>query len=82
MPLYDFRCSSCNNIFELQLTLAEHGGESSKKKCPQCSSTSIEQVMSSSCGLLLGGTIRLSDIPPGAKAVGYPGYSDGGDSED
>lgn len=52
MPKYDFRCQECQNLFELNLSLAEREGESEKKKCPSCSSSEVKQVMSFNGGVV------------------------------
>ena len=44
MPIYEFRCVECSNVFELlQLTQ-----ENDKKamKCPKCNSTEVERLLS------------------------------------
>ena len=44
MPIYEFRCLECSNVFELlQLTK-----ESDKEvmKCPKCNSTEVERLLS------------------------------------
>lgn len=43
MPIYEFRCQHCHNIFEL---LALKKDDSVEVKCPNCGSFEIERVMS------------------------------------
>lgn len=43
MPIYEFRCQDCHNIFEI---LALKKGDSVEVKCPKCGSFEIERVMS------------------------------------
>lgn len=43
MPIYEFRCQRCHNIFEL---LALKKDDSVEVKCPKCGSLEIERVMS------------------------------------
>ena len=43
MPIYEFICQNCRNIFEL---LAIKEGDLIEIKCPTCSSNNLERVMS------------------------------------
>lgn len=43
MPIYEFRCLSCNHIFEL-LSLAQN--DTVELKCPQCQAPEVERVLS------------------------------------
>ncbi len=43
MPLYEFRCLKCNELFEL---LVMGGDDQGDMKCPRCASTAFERVMS------------------------------------
>lgn len=43
MPLYEFRCLSCQEIFEL-LVMGE--GDPVEMKCPHCDTANFERVMS------------------------------------
>jgi putative FmdB family regulatory protein len=45
MPIYEFRCLGCGNVFEL-LKLKREDNES-VMKCPKCKSAEIERVLSS-----------------------------------
>lgn len=44
MPIYEFRCLGCGNIFELLQLKKET--EKIKMKCPKCSSPEVERVLS------------------------------------
>lgn len=44
MPIYEFRCMKCNDIFEL---LVLGSDETVEMKCPKCDSEEFERVMSS-----------------------------------
>jgi putative FmdB family regulatory protein len=44
MPIYEFKCLSCGNIFEL-LQLKKETNET-EMKCPVCKSEEIEKVLS------------------------------------
>ena len=43
MPIYEFICQECKNIFEL---LAIKEGDLVEIKCPTCDSDNLERVMS------------------------------------
>ena len=40
MPLYEFRCSSCNSVFELLLSL----DSPTERDCPECGGKSVRIV--------------------------------------
>ena len=44
MPIYEFRCAECGNIFE---ELFIGSGEKAGIACPECKSESFERVVSS-----------------------------------
>ena len=44
MPLYEFRCKSCAQIFDEKESFAEHD-QHPQVKCPHCGSTDVEPVM-------------------------------------
>ena len=41
MPIYEFSCNKCGKQFELALTIRER--EEKKLRCPDCSSTKVQQ---------------------------------------
>jgi putative FmdB family regulatory protein len=43
MPIYEFRCLSCNHCFEL---LTKGQDDSVEMKCPSCKSEEIERILS------------------------------------
>ena len=43
MPIYEFRCLDCQNLFEL-LVLTDN--EKVEMKCPSCNSETFERIMS------------------------------------
>jgi len=45
MPIYEFKCSKCNELMEL---LVMNNDESIELKCKKCGSFRLERVMSSS----------------------------------
>ncbi|MGD9016703.1 MAG: zinc ribbon domain-containing protein [Desulfobacterales bacterium] len=44
MPIFEFRCLECNDVFEL---LMLGGGDAVEMRCPKCKSETFERVMSS-----------------------------------
>jgi putative FmdB family regulatory protein len=44
MPVYEFRCLSCQKRFELQQHVKEHGER--LPSCPWCGSSQVEGVVS------------------------------------
>lgn len=44
MPLYEYECQECKNIFTEVLSLGEH--ETKEIICPGCSSKEVRQLMS------------------------------------
>jgi len=43
MPIYEFRCLSCNHCFEL---LAVRKDDTTEMKCPSCDNEEVERVLS------------------------------------
>lgn len=41
MPTYEYKCLECDKAFSLVLFISEHD-----KKCPECGSKSVKQLMS------------------------------------
>jgi putative FmdB family regulatory protein len=64
MPLYEFRCASCGDEFELLVRNQERAA------CPACESSKLERLMSASVGhvggraLPIAGGCPPSDAPP------------------
>lgn len=52
MPIYEFRCQGCGEVFEL---LAMNQNDQVEAKCPQCGGVEISRVMSS-CASVIGGS--------------------------
>lgn len=51
MPIYEFRCDSCQAIFEI---LALSRGEEIDARCPQCGGESLSRVMSACASVVNG----------------------------
>jgi putative FmdB family regulatory protein len=43
MPIYEFHCSGCGRVFEM---IFKTPGDQVELVCPDCSSTSVERVVS------------------------------------
>lgn len=52
MPLYEFRCLNCQELFEL-LVMGE--SDQAEMKCPHCDSSNFEKVMSTASYSMSGG---------------------------
>jgi putative FmdB family regulatory protein len=60
MPIYEFKCSNCNELFELLLINKD---EEIELKCPHCKSEEFERVLSTashSMGNRSGGSEGIS----------------------
>ncbi len=49
MPIYEFQCESCGEVFE---HLAMNHGEQLKAECPQCGGSELSRVMSSCASVI------------------------------
>ena len=61
MPIYEYRCNSCNCTFE-QLTLSANDPD---PQCPSCCDEDVEKLMSA-------GAIRPRGIPTGSGGFKEP----------
>ena len=43
MPIYEFRCAQCGNVFEM---IFKSSDEPADLACPECSGTAVERVVS------------------------------------
>ncbi len=66
MPAYDFRCKNCEHKFTVRISITERD----QVKCPNCSSSSVQQLFTpisvnvkstgqSSCDLSCGSSSRF-----------------------
>ena len=46
MPIYNYQCQNCGNIFDLEITLQEKEKGGEKFICPKCGSKEIKQNIS------------------------------------
>jgi putative FmdB family regulatory protein len=72
MPIFEFRCLECSNIFEKIFLSSD---EKAEIECPECRSVSFERVVSKSSyimGMGSGGSkpkITSKSCAPGNKCV-------------
>jgi len=60
MPIYEYRCQECKNLFEAILTSTETSAEVT---CPKCGSSAVKKTISASSFRISSGS---SSIPSGA----------------
>mgnify|MGYP001157877422 CR=1 FL=1 len=60
MPIYEYRCQECKNLFEAILTSTEAAAEVT---CPKCASGAVKKTISASSFRISSGS---SSIPSGA----------------
>jgi len=58
MPIYEFRCLSCNEIFEL---LFMSDDDEKEMKCPHCKGEEMERVISRT-SISISGTSKSSQV--------------------
>ena len=59
MPIYEFKCLTCEEFFEI-LALNRH--EKVPMKCPKCGSETFERVLSTTNYSLAGGSGQRSSV--------------------
>jgi putative FmdB family regulatory protein len=47
MPYYDYKCSSCEHVFEENMKIVDRN-KPTEKPCPSCSKTSVSHVFGKS----------------------------------
>lgn len=52
MPIYEFKCLQCNELFEI---LSVRSDEAVEMRCPKCASEDFERVMSTTNFAVSGG---------------------------
>jgi len=62
MPIYEYQCESCENIFE-KLTLA---GDADDITCPCCCSKKVKKVLSATT--IMGGSDSLGSCSPNTSS--------------
>ena len=61
MPIYEYRCDECNNLFEVLTTTTTTSEEASS--CPRCNSRKVKKTLSGASFRINSGS---SSIPSGA----------------
>jgi len=46
MPIYEYRCTACHEVFTRRETITEHGRAGPPPACPKCRSQAVEPVLS------------------------------------
>ena len=69
MPIYEFRCESCDKTFE---HLAMTSGEVVEIKCPSCGSDELTRVMSSCASVVSGSKNAPSPAAPPWRTAPAP----------
>lgn len=79
MPAYDFRCTSCNTIFEI----TRRAGSAEAVHCPECDSDATKRIFSPVGVVFKGSGFHTTDYrakPPAEPAPTKPCPSAGGDT--
>jgi putative FmdB family regulatory protein len=58
MPLFEYRCQSCTQEFEVLVRASE------RPACPKCASTELEKLISAHAAHVSGGLSMASACPP------------------
>lgn len=72
MPIYEFRCESCQATFEL---LALSRGDEVDARCPQCGGDSLSRMMST-CASVVNGAAGPGSSPGATMETRSCGKSD------
>lgn len=64
MPIYEYKCSKCNKVFECLVI-----GSREDIACPDCSGTDVERLMSA-CSFKSGGTYSSPSTGGGSSCSG------------
>lgn len=68
MPIYDFQCTQCNEVFEVRATIREKEA-GLRPECPICKSLEVRQQITA--GLFLHSSLRMTT--PGCGPNSGPG---------
>jgi len=63
MPAYDFRCKRCENKFTVRISISERD----KVRCPECDSSSIQQLFTPFAVTVKSGDSHSCDLSCGSK---------------
>lgn len=72
MPLYEFRCQQCNNLFESLLT-SSSSDALAEVRCPKCGSGNVKKTISAASIRLA--TSSSGPIKPMSGCVSRGGFS-------
>ena len=59
MPIYEFKCIDCNDIFEI---LCPTGEDATTQKCPKCGKEGLERVLSAASFTMGNGGSATSKV--------------------
>lgn len=68
MPIYEYKCSECDNIFEVLTLSAQDTGQVT---CTKCKSDKVGKVMSAGSFRLTSSKGTASAPPPGCSRGGF-----------
>lgn len=66
MPIYEYQCSDCENLFEVFKNITDNNGS----KCPKCSSEKVKRLISHSGFILKGSGWYVTDYPSESRKKG------------
>ncbi len=80
MPIYEFKCTACDNYIEI---LVMNKNETFEMKCPDCGSMNLERILSSTSHAMgfasddgQGATAKTRNCSSGScTTYDIPGYS-------
>ena len=68
MPIYEFKCNKCNDVFELLMMKSD---DDNIAKCPGCGSEEFERIMSSTnYAIGAGGGSAKSGVSSQSRSCG------------
>jgi putative FmdB family regulatory protein len=70
MPIYEYKCNGCGEIFEILTTSSSNAG---KVQCSKCQSEQVQKVISAG-SFRLGSGLSAPSAPP-AGCRGKSGFS-------
>lgn len=72
MPMYEYRCNKCGEIFEELVS-----SDDEKVPCPKCGSTETEKLLSACASHTKGGAVSTTSVTSANGSSGCSGCSGG-----
>lgn len=72
MPIYEYRCEACQNVFEV---LIRPGTAGDKVHCGKCGSDKVSKLISAGSFLKSSGDSLPNAGPSGGSGCGHRGFS-------